>query len=37
MDFILTTENDNMFMSFIYSIARKYKDIIMYFYNIFKK
>ena len=36
MDFILTTEPDKMFPSFIYNIAFKFKSVILYFYNIFK-
>jgi len=37
MDYILSTERDELFMPFIYSIAKKYRNIIMYIYNIFKK
>jgi hypothetical protein len=36
MDYILTTEKDELFMPFIYMIARKYKSVIMYFSNYFK-
>jgi hypothetical protein len=36
MDYILSTEKDELFMPFIYTIAKKYKSLIMYFYNIFK-
>jgi hypothetical protein len=36
MNFILTTQSDNLFPSFIYTIAFKYKELITYFYNIFK-
>jgi thymidylate synthase len=36
MDYILSTERDELFMPFIYTIAKKYKSLIMYFYNIFK-
>jgi hypothetical protein len=36
MDYILSTEKDELFMPFLYTIAKKYKSLIMYFYNIFK-
>jgi hypothetical protein len=36
MDYILSTERDELFMPFIYTIAKKYKSLVMYFYNIFK-
>lgn len=36
MDFILTTQSDNIFPSFIYTIAFKYKELINHIYNIFK-
>ena len=37
MDYILSTERDELFIPIIYKIAKKYKNIIMYIYNIFKK
>ncbi len=36
-DFIISTEEDNLFFSFLYTITHKYKDLILYIYNIFKK
>jgi hypothetical protein len=35
IDYILSTERDELFMPFIYAIARKYRNIIMYIYSIF--
>jgi len=37
MDFVLSTEKDELFMPIIYTIADKYKNLILYIYNIFKK
>ena len=37
MDFVISTEKDELFISFIYTIAKKYKNIVLYIYNILKK